>query len=249
MGFINEITTEDVRNDHLVSIGLTDSKSPVSVIIWGDSHAMAAMPAFDTFLKEKRIAGRAATHSSTPPILDWLNPFKGGYADSISFNNSVFSFISSRKIPIVILVANWSGYLDGSRDQRKSFNSSLVETVRRLVATGSQVWILLDVPAQTFDVPRVLSRSVISGANIEPLYARPTAGDEFDRLDLNTISQIKDMGARFIDPKPRFLDSTGQHYIVQYDGTVLFRDGHHLTTKGAKLILLPLLRSTITIGK
>ena len=95
----------------MVPLGVTDPKLPASVLVWGDSHAMAAMPAVDAFLKEKGVAGRAATHSGTPPVLDWLSMSATAYPDAVNFNNSVFSYISSHKIPVVILSACWKAVI------------------------------------------------------------------------------------------------------------------------------------------
>jgi len=249
MSFINELTRKDVDTDNLAQIGVANPKQRPEVLVWGDSHAMAVMPAIDAFLKEKGLAGRAATHSGTPPVMDWLSSQATANPDSINFNNSVFSYVRDQKIPVVILTACWGCHTGLDPVSAKTFNSALLETVRRLTALGSQVWLLLDVPNPFFDVPRALSHSVIAGTNVDELCIKPTAATEFDQLDSNTIVGIKNIGGRIMDPKPQFLDPTGQRYIVQEGETVLYRDGSHLTTKGAKLILLPLLRDSLTIER
>jgi carboxylesterase type B len=60
---------------------------------------MAALPAVDAFLKEKGLAGRAATHSATAPVLDWYKTRDFGLGkDSIAYNDAVFSYIQSRQV-------------------------------------------------------------------------------------------------------------------------------------------------------
>jgi hypothetical protein len=51
---------EVVNADNLPPLGISDPTLPVTCLLWGDSHAMAASPAFDQFLKDRGIAGRQA---------------------------------------------------------------------------------------------------------------------------------------------------------------------------------------------
>jgi len=48
-----------------------------------------------------------------------------------------------------------------------------------------------------------------------------------------------------LDPRQRFLNSTGDHYIVAVGGVSLYRDSEHLTGTGAKLLLLPFFRDSV----
>lgn len=246
--FQNELTTGDIRAGKLVPIGLMDTALRPTVLVWGDSHAMAALPAIDAFLKEKRLVGRSATHSSTAPVLDWFTQTKWGFAEeAIAYNDAIFSYIQTHQIPIVILSANWRGYVPRVGPNSNSFGSALLATIRRLVAIGSHPFILLDVPVHSFDVPRALSRSIVSRANIDSLSAKPMDREKFDTLDLKTAAEIEAAGGRFLDPKPRFLDPTGQYYIIQSNRIALYSDEQHISTKGARLILLPFLRDSLTL--
>jgi hypothetical protein len=65
--------------------------------------------------------------------------------------------------------------------------------------------------------------------------------------DPKFIAAVKAVGGQVIDPKPKFLDPTDRYYIIQSNGVALYRDSHHLTTKGAKIMLVPLLHDTLTI--
>jgi SGNH domain (fused to AT3 domains) len=248
--FLNELTIDDIRAGKLIPIGATDSTFSHTVLVWGDSHAMAALPAVDAFLKERGLAGQAATHSATAPVLNWyqINRFGLGKG-SIAYNDAVFSYIKRRQVPEVILIARWEDNSENGGGSSDDFNSSLLVTVRQLVAIGSRPWILLEVPNHSFAVPKALSRTIYSRAYIESLCAKPTAWNELDKNDLKIVARIEAAGGRILDPKPRFLDSTGQHYIIQANGIALYRDKHHLTTKGAKLMLLPFFHDSLTLEK
>lgn len=247
MTFINNLTSEDIRSKKLVPIGTMNSNLQPTVLVWGDSHAMAALPAIDAFLKEKGIAGQAATRSSTVPVLDWAITAEGLDKSSTVYNDYVFSYIESQKFSDVILTARWDLYTGNDPASSRSFDAHLLATVRRLVAAGSRPWILLDVPTQSFDVPRVLSRSFGSDLNIDSLCAKPLAGGALDMSDPKMIAEIEAAGGRILDPKPRFLDSKTQHYMVQNQGVVIYRDHDHLTTKGALLMLLPFFRDSLMV--
>jgi hypothetical protein len=252
MAYINELTTKDIRDGKLVPIGVTNPVQRPTILVWGDSHAMAALPAMDAFLKEKGLTGCAATHSATAPVLGWffdLTEF-GLKEKSLAYNDSVFAYIRQRKIPNVVLSAHWSFYAsDESKAKSKAFQLALLTTVRRLTATGTRLYILMDVPIHTFDIPRALARSCVSNTSIESLCAKPTDKDKFDNIDPRIMAQILKTGARIINPKPRFLAAGGRYYFVQLNGTALYRDDHHLTTKGAKIMLLPLFRDSLRLKK
>jgi len=245
--FNNPLTAEDIRSGRLVPIGTRDPSQRPAILVWGDSHAMCALPAIDAFLREKNLAGIAATRYSTAPVLDWPKPAAGRSGDFADFNNSVLCYVRDRHIPNVILVAYWDSYIAEDKKDFDSFAASLLATVQRLVAVGSKPLILLDVPHHSFQIPRALAFTIYSDAYIASLCTKPSAWNQFDAHKQGFLAQIKAAGGRILDPKPRFLDPSGSHYIIQADGIALYRDDHHLTTEGAKRMLLPLLRDARTL--
>jgi hypothetical protein len=145
----------------------------------------------------------------------------------------------------VILIARWRYYAGAGGGG--GLNDALLATVRQLVAAGARPWVMLSVPEHAFDVPRVLSRSFISHTDTAPFHTGAAARDEFDGLGRTTIADIESAGGLILDPKPRFLDATGRQYVFQAGGVVLYRDNHHLTASGAKLMLLPLFRDSLAL--
>ena len=237
------LTADDVRSGNLERIGTVDTTSPASILVWGDSHAMAAVPAIDTLLKEEGLVGLAVTHAETAPVLNWYTNTEWGLNDkAIDFSNSILSYIEAQKIPTVLLVAYWSHYQPDHEGSLECIGSALLNTVQHLIDIGTHPYVLLDVPVHPFDVPDMLIRSTVLNQNLELLYAKPTAENQFDAMDPKTIAAIDQIGVTLIDPKPKFLDADAQHYIVQLDGIPLYMDYHHLTPQGANLMLLPLLR-------
>lgn len=243
--FGKNLTTEDIVSGKLLPIGVQDPLLRPAVFVWGDSFAQAALPAVDALLKERGLAGIAATHEATPPVLDWFSSnWFGLREDSITYNNAVLSNIRSQRVPDVILVANWGWYEE--HGDRSRYHIALVKTVQRIVAMDSRAWILLTPPQHSFEVQKALSLS-LSPVYIKKLLAKSRASVEYRRIDSNVLAKIEAAGGRILDPRPRFLDPTGQLYIIQADGFSLYTDHCHLSTKGANLMLLPLLRELLTL--
>lgn len=245
------LNAEDIRSGRLIPIGTKDSSRRPAVLVWGDSHAMVAIPAMDDLLRERGLTGLAVTRTGTPPVLGWSDfgsPQR--IAGDVDYNDSVLSYINDRHIRNVILIAYWHRYTvnSGNRSGSKSFLTSLSATIRQLVAAGSTPWIMLDVPHHPFHVVRAMTSPFYSSADIESHCAKPPVGNEPDAKErAELIAQIETAGGHILDPRPRFLDPTGRHYVVEANGTALYRDLNHLTTDGAKLMLLPLFRHSMTL--
>jgi peptidoglycan/LPS O-acetylase OafA/YrhL len=249
--YIHELDLQDIQSGDLVPIGARDPATAPSVLVWGDSHAMAALPAFDALLEERGLAGLAATHSSTAPVLDWyLESTEWGLRqESLPYNRAVLAHARSRGIQDVILSARWSKYADCGREGSGPFGPALVSTVHQVIAGGSRAWILLDVPGHPFDVPAALARSVLTGSDLGPYCARPESTPAFDGLDPAVVEAVRAAGGRFIDPKPGFLHPVRGHYVVEAAGAALYRDEGHLSGEGARQILLPVLREALPLGR
>jgi hypothetical protein len=58
------------------------------------------------------------------------------------------------------------------------------------------------------------------------------------------VQRLTKAGARIIDPRPAFLDSRGEYYQILRDDVILYRDDHHLTKRGAELMLIPVLEKS-----
>ena len=249
--FLHELEIVDIDAGRLTKIGDSESKLPVEWLVWGDSHAMAATPALHKYLKSRGKAGQAATHSWTAPLLGYFKGLNFGMGlDSLEFNQSVFEHIQQLGIKNVILVGAWSGYQGAGETHPSSgtFEESLVETVRALRSAGVRPWILLEIPAQGFDVPRVLAQYTMSGEPIEPLCAKPNP-DEYAIVSVpGLVQRLEEAGAMILDPRPYCLSEDGTYYRAAEGGKALYRDAGHLSIHGAEVILLPLLEDSIPEG-
>jgi peptidoglycan/LPS O-acetylase OafA/YrhL len=237
-----DLSVQAARAGRLPTIGAKSDAAP-AVLVWGDSHAIAALPAIDALLEERGLAGRVAIHSATAPVLDWyqLNAFGLGRR-SLEFGDAVLAYLREHRIRDVILVAYWSSY--GSDADGAALGNAAVATIRRLVAAGCRPAVLLDVPIPGFDVPKALALPFLSEESIAAACKKPGAAG----AEAKFAADLEAAGAQVLDPKPRFIDPARGCYAVSRDGAVLYYDSHHVSRQGALRVLLPFLRDAWKTG-
>jgi hypothetical protein len=216
------------------------------LLLWGDSHAMAAAPAFDQFLKAKGLAGLQATVSATAPVLGayWQNEATNRN-DAIAFNSAVFNYIKQHHIPNVILIGRWEYYIDDRGST--PLDSALVSTITQLVEAGVHPWVMLQVPSYHFNVPRALAMTSIFNRDLTPLLVVPVGWNGLCGGGELILKRIEAAGGHILDPRPYFMDSTRSHLLVEKSGISLYADDHHLSTTGAKLVLAPFLNEALLL--
>ena len=240
--FLQELTPEDIIEERFIRIGRDGA--PIRMLVWGDSHALAMLPAFDELCKERGFAGIAATHSSTHPVLDFYIETEFGLGKaSIEFNNLVFEYAKKKRIQDVVLVGSWDTS-DFAPLAGKPLGIALKKTVTKLIAAGCQPWVVIDVPRQGFDVPRALMRSAILRENLDSERTKTGNWGGYPGTDPRIIDELRLLGAKMIDPRPGFLDASGEYFILEKDGVSLYADHHHLTGRGAKNVILPILEDS-----
>ncbi|MEO6739108.1 MAG: acyltransferase family protein [Chthoniobacteraceae bacterium] len=247
-GLLTNVKMQDIRADNLLVLGAAPADAPVSILLWGDSHAMAIAPAVDGLCRELGISGRAVVRMGTPPVLGYVKP--GGLAPSaepLTYTSEVLTYVQRHHVRDVILAAYWhSCPPTGGPKSESNLETGLLRTVESLVRAGAHPWILLQIPVQPFDVPRTLAKAAIAREDIAARCTKPDPGNGFSAWnDRSLVDKLTAAGGRLLDPRPRFLNPAGDHYLVSVDGTPLYYDSNHLTKTGARLMILPLLRETI----
>lgn len=235
--FHNNVTLEQAMSGQFVELGSQATTQPISVLIWGDSHAMAVTPILDDLCHRFFRRGIQATHSSTAPILEYVSPgFWSLKEDSPAFNRSVLTFISRNRVQKVIIAAAWNRY-----PASNSFKTGLVSTVRAIQDLGVRVYVLKDVPNPGFDVPRLVAATAMHNGDLEQLGLSREQFDISNRDLGQTFEQVAQMGATVLDPSNYFLNHKGVYGVV-HNGQILYCDEQHLTVEGSRL-LLPLFES------
>lgn len=171
--YVKEMSAEEIRNGGGTVIGFADATNRLSFIVWGDSHAMAILPAIHAAAIEKGTRGVAFTRSATAPVLNFA---KRGWrkktaAKCMDYNRAVADRIIAEKPRKIILVCRWD-YCGGWKENYDSFLFHFVETVLEFQRNGIEVWFMRSVPVQTVRVADQMHVQHTSGLTIQEWVCR-----------------------------------------------------------------------------
>jgi peptidoglycan/LPS O-acetylase OafA/YrhL len=220
-----------------------NEKSDKNVIVWGDSHADHFMPLITTYFKDKKIA--QYTFAGCPPLPFYVTEAK---SDCQKFSLETASIIPNLKHSDgLILAARWPHYVGApviqvtqkklsilnNADESLGFMySSLTETVKQANRYHVPVLIIAPTPELTYIAYNCLARKT------------PTqcAGDrmknEARRLDVMKILRSiakENPNVRLADPINALCDD--KTCPAMENDRIIFRDGDHLTGRGAQKAL------------
>ena len=201
---------------------------------------MAVLPAIEALSRETDTASCAATHSSTAPVLGYVNEKSGLKEKAIPFNTSVLEYVRSARISKVVLVARWTPYFNDST----AFPDALLNTVTTLQDAGATVYFMCDVPIFDFNVPRALALYSLNGGDLSELGMIP---DDYacqnQQLHESVLPRLRNAGVHILDPSPALQARTSSSRLVPFDsGGSFYYDEQHLSTYGAlaiKSVFLP----------
>lgn len=232
-GYVRELELKDIPHN-LVRLGATNSTP--SVLVWGDSHAMAVLPVIDAICKETGNAAAAATHAATPPVIGYFSRNQWGLNEaSLPFNAAVLEHIKKSKFNAVILVSYWNMHAEVP-----DFQKALIKTVEEIRATGTAVYLMKDVPIYDFNIQKLLVRSSYKGGNLERFGLTPAEFTAADKMPEALMVKLKAAGVQVLDPIPLLMARSSSKKFVPFDsGGSFYYDGHHLSTYGS-LALKPL---------
>ena len=225
--------------------------APAQLLVWGDSHATALIPALQDSAERYGVNVMLASSAGCLP----LEGLEHG-ARCAAYNRRVVRTLNTEPVSDVMLVARWSLYLygdakgdrghalkaaDGHYDRevaQQQLAQGLRTRIEQLRQAGHRVWLMKEAPLQPFNPPYRLSRLAMLN--------KPTEGTGFPLADhlkhtafINRLfAQIaaSDPGVKVLDPAPQLCDATGL-CRAERDGDSLYTDDNHLSEVGAKLML------------
>jgi peptidoglycan/LPS O-acetylase OafA/YrhL len=216
---------------------------PPTFLIWGDSHALAWMPALEGSLAAGGRSAELALESACPPLLGVANP-SNVHCEAV--NDAIFSHISkSPQISTVVLTAAWVSYSATSPYQLRYakavagnehvFPPALRATVAALRRLGKKVWIIGPTPGGPAGILLWRARSLRSPINPPPTVRE----DEFTRRAAIfrgiADSLVVEGQIAFSDPSPQFCR---RNAVCDYlrNEQPLYRDAGHLSVQGARML-------------
>lgn len=234
--FIDDISLEQLEEGQLPAFGVV--AKGIDLIVWGDSHAMAAFPAFIEAGNNRSASGVLAAYSSTPPTLGYNYPRSVLKNSAIQYGEEVMRFIRKHQIENVFLVGRWSVY---DQHDPEGFRTGLRRTIATLRKERRNVWLVDEVPGFQFDIPRMLAWSTISSFDKADFLSknppnRPPSSDFISEL-------AQQVGVQVVQPK-RSMQESG-FFKVESGGKSLYSDNNHLSVTGAKIVLVPLVQEKL----
>ncbi len=207
---------------------------------------MAVLPAIDAACKEAGISARAATVSSTAPVLDWFYLSKLGLKEAApEYNAAVFRFLCKQSAhhppPTVVLAALWSQYFKSPSGG--SFGQALRETIAQLRRHGMKVILFKEVPMFGFDPPRALTLASMLHSSTARLRTTVARHERRVAIQNQVFAELAADGVRLVDPLPVLARPDGIISPAD-DGGVIWRDSNHLSTYGARR-LVPAFRDAL----
>ncbi|MFQ6590431.1 MULTISPECIES: acyltransferase family protein [Pseudomonas] len=242
--------SDDKKNDHreLCHFG-PDSTS--RVLVWGDSHASALIPALKDGASRYGLSITQAGYSGCTPFYR-----KESTPGCQAFNQRVAKVLEQGAFSDVVLAARWSLYVYGEHSgdtgasihdpatgkydravAEQLFAAAVRAQVQRLRAGGHRVWLVKEVPLLPFSAPYRLSRLAMLGRPTDR-EGMPVADHLQRQAYINDVFEQlakADSGVMLLDPASRLCDAGGW-CGVELEGHSLYTDDNHLSDVGARFV-------------
>jgi peptidoglycan/LPS O-acetylase OafA/YrhL len=234
-------TIDAVARGELCSLGPQDD-APPTALLWGDSHAMALLPAWRQLAAAHDLRLFLALKAGCRPLVGMTNTSypPDWQRGCLAFNSAVASAIGIIKPRLVILNAHW---IDADADlgpvskaagspPASNFSRALEETLRAAQTVKASVCVVLDVPVFKYDLPYALNMASFRGIGVDFLQlTRAQALAEFSEPEAD-FHRFEQLGLlRTVDPKA--LLCRGDACAYEADGELLYSDWDHLSARGA----------------
>ena len=227
----------DQRNVYELS-GLPGGGRP-DLLLWGDSHAMAVIPAIKLVSQSNGWRGMAAVRASTAPLLSGDQPRRAR-----EFNQATLRFIRTNAVRRVLLVSRWSSAYRGRGE--KGFRESLIETVAELKQTGVDAIFMREVPDQSFMFPELLAFAASKPGTPPPPGISLVEHSSKASVESELVPILRRLGVKVVDPL-EVLANVGGQTLIQSQGESPYVAAHHLSRSGAEL-LTPLFNTALSMS-
>lgn len=256
--FEPEVLALDAARHPLIPFKVCDGVSPIAakaecklgvvggtptVLLWGDSHALAWAPAFDIILKKNGKTGVLAVMSTCPPLIGVKNPINPNcYAN----NRRLMSLIRQDKFDTIAIVAWWQAYSSpdgryttyddaGRQGNTNVFAPALRSTVTVLARHARHVVVIGDTPGAPRDIPFAAAIAAARGAEEPPPLKVSVVNVRMNRFWTAASDLHHWPNVDIVDPRSAFAVN-GRYCYRDVNGRLLYRDGDHLSLSGAEFV-------------
>ena len=223
-----------------------------TVLVWGDSHALALAPALDTALGHLGVRSAMALHSACPPL---FGIDAAGTPGCVAQSQALRQQLANRpEIKTIILAAAWWGYSSkkgpfpiarpGASADPAAFAPALRDTIASLQQSGRSVILIATIPGAPFDVP-LASALAVRDAQPWPAPLTIALYRERHREFFEAVDGLPSH-VSVIWPSAWLCNSRECSY--RRDTTLLYRDDGHLSLAGSAYIAPRLERALAASG-
>ena len=237
-------------------IGAEHGSDTQEIVIWGDSHAMALLPGFHSWLSAEGMKARVQVHGGCPPLPGVIRSGTSQeIEDCISANERMLAMLETAPPTTVVFAARWRFIRSGLRtpgesgepfvirpvaaelaglSQPELFDRLFEDLVERLDRAGHRVVIVQGIPEIGADIPQAM---IMAALRQEALVSPLPKAEHVERMAATN----------------RFFDNLADHYpVVLRDPTpllceercavlegdeLLYRDDDHLSDAGARYLV------------
>lgn len=235
----------DMAAGKLCSYGPQDEAAP-KVLVWGDSHAMTLLPAYDKLANELQVRTYFAVRPACRPFPGVINRTdrEARRKGCLAFNAAVISAIQRLQPRVVILNSHW---IDLDTDLvlpagitpapgESHFERALEQTLQEMEAPGRRkACVVLDVPSYEYNVPYALGMAAKRGIPVDFLKVSRAEALQQYSLPERDFRALEARGMlTTVDPKEQLC--RGNSCVYQVNGEPLYADENHLSVRGALLV-------------
>jgi len=223
--------------------------------VWGDSHAMAAMPSFTRTSELAGVNGINFTSNGCVPLLGVFRPAGDLEAECRDFATTVLEILREHpEISTIVLHARWARHSEGTQHHTKDrhplflatdnivasttsenhaiYTNALHVTLVQLQALERNVVIVGAIPEASRDVPNVLAKALWHGQEID--LSIPVSEYHARQAYVKDLfaSAQKEFGFVWLSPES-YLCNADICGVVSETGLPLYFDDNHLASQGA----------------
>ena len=214
-----------------------DPHGRVRVALVGDSHAQQWFPALHRIALNRHWQLWVWTKAACP-LVDLpvhLARFEGRYPACTQWRTSVLSRLAALPRFDAVVVSNFGGlakqmsdtdgHLLKPRDVGAAWQAAWARTLGRLRPLTRRVIVLRDVPTPSTDVPACVASHT---KDVRPCSFRRDTAFKFSNLLYNAERAVPSPVSRYVDMTD-LLCPGDRCPVVWSDGSIIYRDSHHLT--------------------
>ena len=237
-----KLTDREIEGGDLCSFGPTDDSAP-KVVVWGDSHAQALLPAYRALADAYGLRIYFGVKGACWPLLGSEAGAEGNYWHErcVRFNQAMAQGIQRLRPQRVVLnaywldssSAGWPGYVSGLLRPDTSISRGIERTLAAASAAGATTCVVLTVPGYPYPIPyaRAMAerRHLATGSLV---ITRDAALAQFQDVERGLYTFASEKRLRVVDSKDAMCPSA-QCLITGHDGDSLYEDANHLSVAGS----------------